>query len=421
MSLLYTLYEMQHTAFAPFRFMADQGQRYFRHPYNPLSNTPYGKFMAASCDMFEQLTRRYGKPKFGLTSTVIDGKTVEIEEEVVLRRPFGQLKHFRRKADIADKRVLIVAPMSGHFATLLRGTVEAMLPDHDVYITDWRDARDIPVMEGSFDLDDYIDYIIDWLEELGPDTHILAVCQPSVPVYAAVALMNAEDHPCTPPSMTLMGGPVDTRKNPTEVNELAQNRPLSWFEETVVTVVPMPNAGFMRKVYPGFLQLAGFMTMNLGDHYVKHQELFEHLVIGDGESAERTKSFYEEYRSVSDMTAEFYLQTIDVVFQRHLLPEGTWVSRGRTIDPGAITKTAILAVEGELDDISGVGQTKAALDIAENLAKSKKAYYLAKDVGHYGIFNGRRWRERIAPQVKAFIEKHDPKAKEALKPKSKAA
>lgn len=405
--MLYTLYEMQHTAFAPLRFMADQSQHMLRHPYNPISKTPMGKFMAASCDMFEQLTRRYGKPKFGLTETMIDGKVVAVEERILSRKPFGQLKHFKRKTHTKDKRVLVVAPMSGHFATLLRGTVEALLPDHDVYITDWRDARDIPVAEGSFDLDDYVDYIIDWLEDLGPNTHLLAVCQPSVPVYGAVALMNAENHPCTPPSMTLMGGPVDTRKNPTEVNLLAENRPLSWFEETVLTVVPLPNAGFMRKVYPGFLQLAGFMTMNLGDHFIKHQELFEHLVVGDGESAEKTKSFYEEYRSVADMTAEFYLQTIEVVFQKHLLPKGDWYSRDRHVDPSQITRTAIMAVEGELDDISGVGQTKAALDISVNLDDDKKEYFLAPQVGHYGIFNGRRWREIISPQVKAFMAKHD--------------
>ncbi|GHF22419.1 esterase [Kordiimonas sediminis] len=405
--MLYTIYEMQHAAFAPVRFWADQGQNWFRNPYNPLANTPYGKVAAASFDMVEQLTRRYGKPKFGLDETVVAGKTVPVTEEIVSRKPFGQLKHFKRQGSPADPRILVVAPMSGHFATLLRGTVEALLPDHNVYITDWRDARDIPVVDGSFTLDDYVAYIIDWLADLGPNTHILAVCQPSVPVYAAVSLMEAEEHPCTPPTMTLMGGPVDTRNSPTEVNTLATTRPLSWFEENVITTVPLPNAGFMRRVYPGFLQLAGFMTMNLGDHVDKHQELFEHLIVGDGESADKTKAFYEEYRSVADMTAEFYLQTIRVVFQDHLLPKGEWISNGQRVDPANIKTTAIMAVEGELDDISGLGQTKAALDISVNLAEDKKNYYVAEGVGHYGIFNGRKWRERIAPEVKAFIRKHD--------------
>lgn len=403
--MLYTLYEMQHAAFAPVRMMADQGQKFFRQPYNPLAHTPYGRVMAASFDMIEQLTRRYGKPAFCLPTTEIDGKAVEVVEEIVARKPFGQLIHFTRKTRQKAPRVLVVAPMSGHFATLLRGTVEALLPDCDVYITDWRDARDIPVQEGSFDLDDYVEYLISWLEYLGPGTHMVAVCQPSVPVYAATALMEADNNPAAPVSVTMMGGPVDTRRNPTEVNNLATTRPIEWFEQNVITVVPLPNAGFMRKVYPGFLQLAGFMTMNLGDHFIKHQELFEHLVKGDGENAEKTKAFYEEYRSVMDMTAEFYLQTIEVVFQKHLLPKGEWVVRGKKVDPKAITRTYLMAVEGELDDISGLGQTKAALEISENLPESRKKHYIAEKVGHYGIFNGQRWRSIIAPEVKAFMRK----------------
>ncbi|WND02755.1 polyhydroxyalkanoate depolymerase [Temperatibacter marinus] len=409
--MLYTFYEMQQMAFAPMRYMATQGQKFYSNPTNPVSHTPAGRFASASFDILEQLTRRYGKPKFGLTSTIIEGQTIEVEEQIVSRRPFGQLKHFKRKTHCSDPRVLIVAPMSGHYATLLRGTVEALLPDHDVYITDWRDARKIPMTEGSFDLDDYVDYIVDWLEDLGPNTHILAVCQPCVPVYAALALMSEEDHPCTPASMTLMGGPIDTRKSPTEVNQLAQDRPYSWFENNVITMVPAPNPGMMRKVYPGFLQLAGFMTMNLGDHVDKHNEMFEKLVTGDGESANKTRAFYEEYRAVMDMTAEFYLQTIDIVFQRHLLPDGKWVSKGRTIKPEAINETAILAIEGELDDISGQGQTKAALDISTSLPHELKDYYLAPKVGHYGIFNGRRWREDICPRFKDFVRKHDQKVK----------
>lgn len=410
--MLYTLYEMQQASFAPFRYMADHGQQFFTDPRNPLSASPYGRFAAASFDMLEQLTRRYGKPKFGLDYTTRQGRQVGVSEEIIHRKPFGQLKYFKRhltleeQAASDDPKVLVVAPMSGHYATLLRGTVEALLPDHEVYITDWRDARAVPLKDGYFDLDDYVEYLIDWLSDLGSDVHILAVCQPCVPVYAAVALMNETGHKATPLSMTLMGGPIDTRKSPTEVNELAQNRPFEWFENHVVTTVPAPYAGVMRKVYPGFLQLAGFMSMNLGDHITKHQDMFEKLVTGDGESAEKTKTFYEEYRSVMDLTAEFYLQTIDIVFQRHLLPDGEWVSRGRLVNPKAITQTAIFAIEGELDDISGQGQTHAALDISVNLPDEKKEYFLAPSVGHYGIFNGRRWREVIAPKFKAFIRHH---------------
>lgn len=406
--LLYSMYEMKHTAFAPVRFWAKAGLRFYKTPYNPLAHTPYGRMAAAAYDLVEQVTRRYGKPIFGLDTTDIDGEEVAIEEEIVSYKSFGELLHFKREcARPDDPRVLLVAPMSGHYATLLRGTVEALLPDHDVYITDWKDARDIPVTEGTFDLDDYVDYLIDWLELLGPNTHIMAVCQPSVPVYGAVALMSAMDHPCTPASMTLMGGPVDTRKSPTAVNHIAVKKDMSWFKQNVITMVPPPNAGMGRTVYPGFLQLGGFMSMNFNDHVNKHYEMFQHLVVGDQDSAEKTRGFYEEYRSVMDLTAEFYLQTIETVFKKHSLPKGEWISRGRPIDPSKITKTAILAVEGEKDDISGIGQTKAALDIATSLADEKKQYYMAPDVGHYGIFNGRRWRTMIAPEVKAFIRKHD--------------
>jgi poly(3-hydroxybutyrate) depolymerase len=278
-----------------------------------------------------------------------------------------------------------------------------MLPGHDVFITDWRDAKLVPLAAGSFDLDDYIDYLVRWLEKIGSGTHMLAVCQPSVPAFAATALMNADDHPATPKSLTLMGGPIDTREAPTAVNTLATERPHAWFQQNVVCTVPSMYAGGGRKVYPGFLQLAGFMTMNLGSHLVSHWEMFKHLVEGDEESAEATRAFYDEYRSVADMTAEFYLQTVDVVFQRHLLPKGEMQHRGRKVDPSAITRTSLLAIEGERDDISGVGQTKAALNLATALPASAKKYHLARGAGHYGIFNGRKWREKIAPVVERFI------------------
>jgi poly(3-hydroxybutyrate) depolymerase len=338
-------------------------------------------------------------------------KSVADHEEILLRKPFGQLKHFRREGVEGGPSLLIVAPMSGHYATLLRGTVARMLPSADVYITDWRDAKLVPLSEGSFDLDDYIDYLIEFLELIGERTgerpHLLAVCQPAVPAFAATALMNADKNRWRPKTLTMMGGPIDTREAPTAVNTLATQRPFTWFENNVIATVPMIYPGSGRKVYPGFLQLAGFMTMNLGSHLISHWEMFKHLVVGDEESASATQEFYDEYRSVCDMTADFYLQTVDVVFQRHLLPRGKMMHRGRRVDPAAIRDTALLAIEGERDDISGIGQTRAALDITTGLPKSKKQYFLAEDVGHYGIFNGRKWRERIAPVVEKFIAAND--------------
>jgi poly(3-hydroxybutyrate) depolymerase len=307
-----------------------------------------------------------------------------------------------------DPELLIAAPMSGHFATLLRGTVERLLPRHDVYITDWKDAKLVPLSAGSFDLDDYVDYLIEFLEAIGEAggerPHMLAVCQPAPAAFAATALMAKNRW--RPKTLTMMGGPIDTREAPTAINTLATQRPHNWFENNVVATVPMIYPGAGRQVYPGFLQLAGFMTMNLGDHLISHWEMFKHLVEGDEESADATRAFYEEYRSVSDMSAEFYLQTVDVVFQRHLLPDGKYVHRGTRVDPAAIRDTALLAIEGERDDISGIGQTKAALDIAKRVPAAKKKYFRAKDVGHYGIFNGRKWREKIAPVVEKCIAEH---------------
>jgi poly(3-hydroxybutyrate) depolymerase len=406
--MLYTVYEMQRAWMAGAGMAAQSSSDLLLSASSPFAWNPAAPMMARALEVFAHSVEVRGKPAFGLDTTIVDGETVAVTEEVVLRKPFGQLKHFKRAmAPHRDPRVLVVAPMSGHFATLLRGTVERLLPDHDVYITDWRDAKLVPLSDGRFDLADYVDYLIEYLEMLGPDTHMIAVCQPSVPALAAVALMNADDHPCTPPSLTMMGGPVDTRKAPTSVNELAFKRPYAWFEHIAIQNVPQIWPGAGRKVYPGFLQLTGFLSMNLANHMKSHWEMFKHLVDGDDESADATKAFYEEYRSVCDMTAEFYLETIDYVFQRQAIATGQWVHRGRIADPAAITKTALLAIEGERDDISGLGQTKAALDIAVNLADSRKQYYLALGAGHYGIFNGRKWRESIAPVVEQFIRAHD--------------
>lgn len=404
--MLYGAYELQRFWLAGASALAEASVEWLNNPSNPLSYSTIGPVAASALDVFAHAAAPRGKPAFGFTSVTIDGTEYPIEEEIILRKPFGQLKHFRRVGAPEAPKLLIVAPMSGHFATLLRGTAERMLPGHDVYITDWRDAKYVPVDEGHFDLDDYIDYLIEYLDVIGPGAHMIAVCQPSVPSLAAVALMSSEKHPALPASLTMMGGPIDTRCTPTVVNDLATGRPHSWFEQNVIATVPFLYPGAGRRVYPGFLQLAGFMTMNLGDHLVSHWDMFKHLVDGDGESADATKSFYDEYRSVCDMTAEFYLQTIDTVFQRHALPKGEMRHRGRHVDLTAITDVALLAVEGERDDISGLGQTRAALDLATNLPDAKKHYHMAKSVGHYGIFNGRRWREQIAPVVEGFMAKH---------------
>ena len=404
--MLYDAYEVQRSFLAGASRMASMGAGWLNNPANLFGYGSMGPVVAASLDVFAHASAPRGRPEFGIHQTQVGKRVVEVEEEILLRLPFGQLKHFR-KVGLEDPgpKLLIVAPMSGHFATLLRGTVERMLPKHDVYITDWRDAKMVPLEEGSFDLDDYVDYLMAFLDAIGPGGHMLAVCQPSVPAFAAVTLMNADKHPATPKTLTMMGGPIDTRKAPTAVNTLATERPHAWFQRNVIATVPMIYPGAGRKVYPGFLQLAGFMTMNLGSHLVSHWEMFKHLVVGDEESADATRDFYEEYRSVADLDEAFYLQTVDVVFQRHLLPKGEFVHRGRLVDPKSITRTALLAVEGERDDISGVGQTSAALDLATKLPETKKHYLLAKGVGHYGIFNGRKWRERIAPVVEAFIAK----------------
>ena len=410
--MLYDAYEVQRSFLAGASKLAGMGAGWLNNPANPFAYVSGSPLVAAALDVFAHAAAPRGKPDFGLKKTIAHGKKVAVHEEIVLRNPFGQLKHFVRDgAPEDDPKLLIVAPMSGHYATLLRGTVERMLPGHDVYITDWRDAKAVPLSEGTFDLDDYIDYLIEFIETIGEQggqrPHVLAVCQPAVPAYAATALMNASKSQWRPRTLTLMGGPIDTREAPTAVNTLATERPLSWFQRNAIATVPLYYPGGGRKVYPGFLQLAGFMTMNLGNHLVSHWEMFKHLVEGDEESAAATQKFYDEYRSVCDMTAEFYLQTVDVVFQKHSLPDGKLMHRGKKVDPKAIKDTALLAIEGERDDISGIGQTKAALEISTGLPPVKKQYFLAKEVGHYGIFNGRKWRDRIAPVVEAWIAKNN--------------
>jgi poly(3-hydroxybutyrate) depolymerase len=405
--MLYDAYEVQRSLLTQASKLAGLGAGWLSNPSNPFAYGSMGPIAAAGLEVFAHAAAPRGKPAFGIASVKQGRKTVPVREEIALALPFGNLKHFVKDSANAGPPLLIVAPMSGHYATLLRGTVERMLPGHDVYITDWADAKTVPLTKGNFDLDDYVDYLIRFLnligERRGERANLLAVCQPSVPAFAATAIMGADKAKWRPRTLTMMGGPVDTREAPTAVNTLATQRPHGWFQNNAIATVPMLYAGAGRKVYPGFLQLAGFMTMNLGSHLISHWEMFKHLVVGDEEGADATRAFYDEYRAVCDMTAEFYLQTVDVVFQRHLLPKGKLKHRGKLVDPRAIRDTALLAIEGERDDISGIGQTRAALDLAASLPKAKKQYLLAENVGHYGIFNGRKWREKIAPVVEDFI------------------
>ncbi len=412
--MFYQLYEMNHAMMAPWRTAADAMRLAFKNPMNPVSHTYFGRAAAAGLEVFERATRRYGKPEFGLQETMVDGQPVVIREKIVWRAPFCNLIHFERSLPAGrepDPKVLLVAPMSGHYATLLRGTVEALLPHSDIYITDWMDARMVPLSEGTFDLDDYIDYVIQILHFLGPDTHVVGVCQPAVPVLAATALMEAQNDPLSPASMTLMGGPIDTRINPTGVNQLAEQRPVEWFRDNVIMPVPWPQPGFMRMVYPGFLQLSGFMSMNLDRHLIAHKEFFAHLVKNDGDAADKHREFYDEYLAVMDLTAEFYLQTVQVVFMQHALPKGEMIHRGKRVDPTAIRKVALLTVEGENDDISGLGQTQAAQTICTNIPEHMRQHYVQPDVGHYGVFNGSRFRREIVPRIVAFQREHSRHAK----------
>jgi len=418
--MFYQLYEMNYAALQPFRAISDATRILYTNPLNPWSHTPIGRMIAASAELFERTTRRYGKPEFGIETVKVDFRSVPVAEKIVWSRPFCNLIHFERslpKTRRPDPKLLIVAPMSGHYATLLRGTVEAMLPHADVYITDWVDARMVSVADGRFDLDTYIDYIIEMLQELGEDTHIIGVCQPSVPVLAAAAVMEARGDRFSPATMTLMGGPIDTRRNPTAVNLLAEKKGTAWFRDNVIMQVPWPLPGFGRDVYPGFLQLSGFMSMNLDRHIIAHKDFYMHLVKNDGDGAEKHREFYDEYLAVMDLSAEFYLQTVDTVFVRHALPKGQMTHRGQPVDCSAIRNVALFTVEGENDDISGLGQTEAAHDLCVNIPEARKAHYVQPKVGHYGVFNGSRFRSEIVPRIVDFMHSHGKLRQSAPKPK----
>jgi poly(3-hydroxybutyrate) depolymerase len=407
--MLYQIFEMQHAALAPMRQFARAGREFWLNTANPLSDTSFGRQAKASLHMFERMTRRYGKPSFDIDHVTIGGELVEVEERVVWEKPFCRVLHFKKSdgSGAKQKKLLIVAPMSGHFSTLLRSTVEGMLQQHDVYVTDWVDAKDVPVTAGRFDLDDYTDYVIEILHHFGERATVMAVCQPAVPVMVAVALMHQRKDELRPLSMVLMGGPVDTRHNPTAVNKLAQEKGLSWFENRMLVTVPESHGGRGRKVYPGFLQLTGFIAMNPDKHANAHRDLYWHMVEGDEASAEKVETFYDEYMSVMDLAAEFYLQTIDRVFVQQCLAKNTYHYRGEHVTPSSITETALLTIEGERDDITGPGQTQAALALCSNIPDGMKAEHIQEGVGHYGVFSGRRFLKDVVPLLNDFLAKHD--------------
>ncbi|WP_458759257.1 polyhydroxyalkanoate depolymerase [Afipia sp. TerB] len=404
---MYWMYEMGQASLNPARAFADATRLAFQNPLNPFASTEFGKSIAASCEVFERTTRRYGKPEWRIHDTEVNGIRTPVEIKTIWEKPFCRLLHFERKfarpLREPQPRVLLVAPMSGHYATLLRGTVEAFLPGHDVYITDWSDARMVPVAAGRFDLDDYVDYVIEMLHALGGNVHVIAVCQPSVPVLAAVSVMEAAKDPYVPTSMILMGGPIDTRRNPTAVNDLAAEKGIDWFRNNVITKVPFPHPGFMRDVYPGFLQLTGFVSMNLDRHMDAHKRLFSNLIKGDGDLVDKHVEFYDEYLAVMDLTAEFYLQTVDLVFVKHALPLGQMTHRGKPVDPSQVRRVALMTVEGEHDDISGLGQTEATHGLCTSIPDERRVHYVQKGVGHYGVFNGSRFRAEIVPRISDFM------------------
>ena len=392
--MLYLMRDAYDQMLSPMRVAAELARTACENPFSPLSYAPTSRAVAAGCELFERATRTYAKPAFNLA----------VPERVVWERPFCRVLAFGEPS--TKPKLLLVAPLSGHYATLLRGTVAAFLETHQVFITDWADAKKVPLSAGRFDLDDYIDTCIELFTALGPDLHVAAVCQPSVPVLAAIARMEAEEHLLVPRSAVLIGGPIDTRRSPTAVNRLPQERNIAWFERHCIHSVPWTHQGHGRNVYPGFLQLAGFISMNLDRHHTAHLDMFNHLVQGDGDSAAKHREFYDEYLAVMDLPAEYYLQTVETVFIEHRLPKGEMRHRGKTVDLSAIRRCALMAIEGEKDDITGVGQTRAALDLTLNLPDSKKAYHLQMGAGHYGVFNGSRFRAEIVPKIVAFMEAH---------------
>jgi poly(3-hydroxybutyrate) depolymerase len=411
MSMLYALYEAGYYGSTPLRLAARATRDFWSSPLNPARDTDLGRRIYAGADLFANLTRRYGRPEWNIDSVEIDGVPVRVRQTVSWQSPWCKLIHFSRSMSDMRKAgrrelepaVLIVAPLSGHYATLLRGTVQAFLRDHEVYITDWSNARDVPMMEGRFDMNDYIDHIREMLRQLGPRPNVVAVCQPGPAVLAAASLMAEDGDPSRPGTMTFMGSPIDARLSPTVTNKLAEEKPFTWFESNMIYTVPAPYPGMGRRVYPGFVQLASFMSMNIEKHQSAHIRYLQDLMKGDGDSAEKHLDFYDEYLSVLDLTEEFYLQTVDAVFQKHLLPKGELYHHGRKVDPAKIVDIGLMTVEGENDDISGIGQTQAAHGLCSNLPDAFKSDYIQPHVGHYGVFNGKRFNDEIYPRVRQFI------------------
>lgn len=407
--MLYQLHELNRAFLNPMMQWAETSAKLFSDPVSPLAHTPFSQRIAAGYELLYRLSKEYEKPLFNIGEVPVDGKPVGITEEVVEEKPFCRLIHFkkdlsaRQSTALKQPTVLVVAPLSGHHSTLLRETVRALLQEHDVFITDWTDARMVPVEAGEFHLHDYVYYVQDFIRTLGPDVHVISVCQPTVPVLAAISLMASANDPKLPKSMTMMGGPIDARKSPTAVNDLATEKPFSWFENTVIYSVPANYPGFGRKVYPGFLQHAGFVAMNPRRHAQSHWDFYMHLRNGDDASAEEHRKFYDEYNAVLDMPAEFYLETIKVVFQDFNLARGTWEIEGKLVRPQDIKSVALFTIEGELDDISGSGQTQAAQELCSSIPKARKQHFTVPKAGHYGIFSGRRWREIVCPKIGEFI------------------
>ena len=403
--MLYQIYDWQRTAMEPWRLFARAANEIYGHPQSPLSHLPGSRNVAAAFDLMTRLTQHYHRRDFEIETVASNGREYAVREVFELEKPFCRLLRFVKEGAPRQPRVLVFAPLSGHFATLVRDTVKTLLADHEVWVTDWVDAKEIPISVGPFHFDDYVAYVREFIAHVGPDTHAISVCQPTVPVLAAVSLMAA-DGDAIPRTLTMMGGPIDTRRSPTAVNNFAVYRPLSWFEAKVIQRVPMRYPGFMRRVYPGFLQFAGFVAMNPDRHMESHVKYYNHLVEGDGESADAHRRFYDEYNAVMDLPAEYYLETVERVFQKHSLPQGRLVVSGERVRPEAIKGAALFTIEGELDDISGNGQTEAAQGLCKGIPERDKQHFLAKGVGHYGIFSGRKYREMIYPRIKDFIAKH---------------
>jgi len=404
--VLYQFYDWHRTAMEPWRALAQMANEFYGHPVSPASYLPGSRRLAAAFNLVGRLTQHYGRPEFGIASVRAGGRTCAVREVVELEKPFCRLLHFVRQGAPAQPKVIVFAPLSGHFSTLLRDTVNTLLADHDVWITDWIDAKEVPLSAGPFHFDDYVDYVREFIRFVGPEAHAISVCQPTVPVLAGVSLMAAAGE-ATPRSLVMMGGPIDTRASPTAVNDFARHRPMSWFESKVVQRVPMRHPGFMRRVYPGFMQFAGFVAMNPDRHVDSHVQYYQHLIQGDGESAEAHRRFYDEYNAVMDLPAEYYLETVERVFHKHLLPKGRLEVRGERVRPEAIKGTALFTIEGEIDDISGPGQTQAAHRMCRGIPAKAKQHFLAPGVGHYGIFSGRKFREMIYPKIRDFIARHD--------------